>query len=592
MLSRFEWKGSARLRIAWLSLLLLILVGGSTTARDRVLLDVSLNDSIRTISGRVEVTWYEVDSSYSDPHFRLWGNRVCDSTTSADPDSCGFLIYSIEVNGVQLSGEPTVNGTDLAIAYRVSSPAESLTVRILFRTRVPESKDRFGYSDGDYQLDGWFPMPAPHRDGHWLVVPYDDESELVGDFYDFEVAVDYPDTLQLIAPGRYLSDTTELGVRDQFRLTPAHDFVMLLGKEFKLKSFQSDHTTINLYYRSRNESAVDSIAASVEFTLDWMADHVGPYPFKELVVVEAPLGMNGGVEFPQMYWQSGLSTGEYARFSRGVAIHETLHQWFYGIIASNQAEEPWLDESITEYFTERINDAEMQGNRQHVNFFGITAPAQIESRMRGYSHLDRLPITRSALAYSREDYFPTVYGKGPMVIKTIVGLLGEREQAFWKEYYRRFIFAHPTERDFVALLNEYSPFRERQSASDLIRTAHAVDYQVTNITSEEIPDSSHYRSIVYLNAVHPLPYPVPLRLGFPSEPVFDTLLTLSPGEQTLTLERAEPVTSAHIYPDGLIAIDTDYLNNSYLRSGHGAAFRLFSGITFLVESMISLVWGI
>ena len=49
--------------------------------------------------------------------------------------------------------------------------------------------------------------------------------------------------------------------------------------------------------------------------------------------------------------------------------------------------------------------------------------------------------------------------------------------------------------------------------------------------------------------------------------------------------------SAQFDPNGSVAIDSDYLNNSYARNGHGAAFRLFSGITFLVESFISLVWG-
>ncbi|MBK7141347.1 MAG: hypothetical protein IPH75_04620 [bacterium] len=579
------------MRTAWLSLLTLILLAGSLMARDRITLDVSLHDSSKTLSGKVAVTWYGVDSSFSNPHFRLWGNRVCQEMDKEIPDSCGMLIHAVEVNGVSLGTDPVIDGTDLAIPLMITEPSDSLTLTLLFETRVPETAGRFGYFEGNYLLDGWFPMPAPHRNGTWLVIPYDDESELVGDFFDFQVFVNYPDSMQLIAPGRVGSDTTDHKIRDQFLLSPAHDFAMLIGREFKLKSYASENTTVNIYYQTNEDESIDSTARSVIFTLDWMAEHVGPYPFPELVIVETGIGISGGVEFPQMFWQSDVSSGAYSRFLRSVAIHETLHQWFYGILASNQAEEPWLDESITQYFTELINDAEMGGEPHNVRFFGFVASAHSENRLRGYSHLDAMPITRSAVGYTREDYFPVIYGKGPMVIKTIAGLLGDSAQPFWQEYYRRFLFGYPTESDFVALLNQYPPFAERQNAQQFIRIAGAVDYRVEKIESEAVPDSNQYRSKVTLTAIHPLPFPVRLRLAFPTEPYFDTLIIPSPGQQLFTVTRAEPVMSAQFDPNGSVAIDSDYLNNSYARNGHGAAFRLFSGITFLVESFISLVWG-
>lgn len=582
------------MQIAWRSILLLILAFGTLAARDRIVIEASLDDSTRTISGRVSINWYQLDSSYSDPHFRLWGNRVCEKLAK-DEDSasdCGILIDSVRVGDNPISREVEVNGTDLSLPLTIDSTFDSLTVQIWFRTFVPIVADRFGYTGGNFLLDGWFPMPAPHRDGRWLVINYDDESELVGDFYDFETTFSYSKELQCIAPGRFRADTLENQIRDQFRLSPAHDFVLLLGNEFKQKEYSNGDTRVTFHYLSRNEHGVDSTAQSVLFTLDWMAREVGPYPFDELVVVQTPFGISGGVEYPQMYWQSEVSTGEYIRFDRNVAIHEAVHQWFYGIFASNQAEEPWLDESITEYFAERISSDEAKGRPDQANIFGITSRASSDSRFRGHYFLPKLAITRSALDYSNRDYYSVIYGKGPMIIKTIVGLLGSEAPTFWHTYYQTQLFKHPTDRDFIDLLNQYPPFSARQDAGDLIRSTDLVDYRIESLASELVSDSVGYKSTVKITAYNPLPYPVKLRLEFPTAEPFDTLIFPTPGQSELTFTRPEPVYFAYIDPDQVYAVDVNYLNNSFSREWHGAAFRLFSGITFLVESLCSMFWGI
>ena len=34
-----------------------------------------------------------------------------------------------------------------------------------------------------------------------------------------------------------------------------------------------------------------------------------------------------------------------------VTVHETAHQWWYGVVGNDQIDEPWLDEALTEYST-------------------------------------------------------------------------------------------------------------------------------------------------------------------------------------------------------------------------------------------------
>jgi hypothetical protein len=572
---------------------------GTAIARDQIRIEASLDTSSHTISGVMTVTWDKTDSSYNDPHFRLYANFVAGQNKSdaVDTTQKGSFIDSIVINGYRLQKTPVIIDSDLSVLAEFWKPGiedytSSRTMSVYFRTVLIAGGNRLGHYDDQYALDGWFPMPAPRRNGQWQVIPYDEETELVGDFYDFDVSFSYPIGLTCIAPGRYKSDSSDTAVTDHFRLTPAHDFALLLGKDFKRKDYSTGSTRIPFYYHSIDEPAVDSTAQSVIFTLDWMSEHVGPYPFDELVVAQSSIGFQGGIEFPQMFWLSNVSSGEYTRMGRTTAIHEVLHQWFYGIIASNQAEAPWLDESITEYFTERINRAEAGKGPDLLTAFGMTATAETYSRFLGYNYLDKLPITRSALAYSHHEYTPVIYGKGPMIIRTLIGLMGPAESDFWKEYYRRFLFGYPAENDFVGLANQFPPFAERQNAELLINSAVRVDFRMDEITSAEIADSGVTRSTVRFTVYQPFPFPVKLRFEFPIDQPFDTTFVPTVGEQQITITRPQPVSAAMIDPDRVYSIDINYLNNSLSRSSHGAAFRLFSSVTLLVESLFSLVWGI
>lgn len=588
------------MRIAWRSLLLFALLTGTAIARDQIRIEASLDTDTQTITGVMEVIWHNSDSTYADPHFRLYANfEPKHPIFSTGEENSQTVIDSVYLSGRRDSVERSVSGTDLGLTLgpeyfwdSTNNITRTRTISLFFSTKIGDGGNRLGQFPEQYNLDGWFPMPAPFRDGRWMVVPYDDETELVGDFYDFDVSFSYPSNLTCIAPGRYGADTSESAITDHFRLTPAHDFVLLLGTGFKRKEYFTNGIRVPFYYRSRNDAAVDSTAQSVLFTLDWMAEHVGPYPFDELVIAQTEIGFSGGIEFPQMYWQSNVSSGEYLRFSREVAIHETLHQWFYGFLASNQAEDPFLDESITEYFSERISDAETNRNASLLDAFGFAARSESYSRLIGHNFLDKLPITRSALAYSRREYTPVIYGKGAMVMRTITRLMGDAGDDFWKAYYQQFLFKHPTQPDFVALANQFAPFAERRNVGLLLNSATALDYRIDEVESEELADSGQVRSTIRFTAQHPLPYPVQVRLEFPADPAFDTTLLATPGEQQFEVVRHQPVTVATLDPNYQYAIDVNYLNNSLSRSSHGAAFRLFSGITFLVESLFSIVGGI
>ena len=39
-----------------------------------------------------------------------------------------------------------------------------------------------------------------------------------------------------------------------------------------------------------------------------------------------------------------------------VIMHETGHNWFYGMLASNERADPWIDEGFTSFYESKYND--------------------------------------------------------------------------------------------------------------------------------------------------------------------------------------------------------------------------------------------
>ncbi len=67
----------------------------------------------------------------------------------------------------------------------------------------------------------------------------------------------------------------------------------------------------------------------------------GPFPYPELWVAITP-GQSDGTEFP-----TALQFGDVRRSQlRALVAHEVSHQWVYSLVGNNQAENPWLDESL------------------------------------------------------------------------------------------------------------------------------------------------------------------------------------------------------------------------------------------------------
>jgi len=589
------------LRIRWLSCCLLILFVSVVQAFDGLVIDAVMDTEARTISGSVSFDVCARDVDLPELRFQLYPNLHC-----ADDTACGIKIDSLTVREENLSSVMTIDGTDLSVPLNsVALSGKSIAASIWFTTHLPVGNPRVGFSGDQYLLAEWFPVLAPWRDNQWQRISYRKYLEPSVDLTDIKATISYPDSLQLIAPGILGTESIEGTTTAQIELNAASGAPLLFGTGYHLDSTAVLNAALKVYFRERDRFALDTVRSAATAALEYMSDYVLAYPFDELIVVIGGLAGGGGLEQPRMILASvpprTITNGFYA----SMIVHEVIHQWFYGIVNSSQAEAPWLDESVTDYLTLKIGRHCSQGQPDLFDLFGLTANRLTIRRMEARSVMETDPITRPGdRFYDRTTYIRAVYGKGTLILQTLMALMGEeQEQLFWREYADSFQYAVPQPEDFVRLADKYLPAPEGTDVRTILDHTLATDFAVVSLSTEMITppgeeddgvaeDSLEWKvSIEYL-ARHPLGFPVDLKVVFLDGSVIDTVLNPTPGRHKIEYTAASPAVAAIIDPEFKYVIDDDFLNNSLTREqSRGAALRLFSGVTFLVESLFSSLWG-
>ena len=79
---------------------------------------------------------------------------------------------------------------------------------------------------------------------------------------------------------------------------------------------------------------------------------VGEYPYNIVSVVQGPESFGGGMEYPTI---TVISPGEMLKELDNTIAHEIGHNWFYGILASNERDHPWMDEGINTYYDNKYS---------------------------------------------------------------------------------------------------------------------------------------------------------------------------------------------------------------------------------------------
>ncbi len=209
----------------------------------------------------------------------------------------------------------------------------------------------FGYSEVQMNLTNWYPFIVPYYNNDWVIrEPWSHGEYLVYPLADFEVNLKFtdPSTAPIVAASGYAEAN---GDSTRYTLKNGRAFVISASRDFQVSSMNVGDTTVYSYYFPIYKNAGDAAMTATAQAIQVFSQKFGPYPHKTLSVVIADF--QDSMEFSALYFHSrsfyDLYDGKPQSYLIAVAAHETGHQWWFDQVANDQAQEPWLDESLTTY---------------------------------------------------------------------------------------------------------------------------------------------------------------------------------------------------------------------------------------------------
>lgn len=496
-------------------------------------IEVSLDRANMALLGRERVTFRNLGTDpVGELPFHLYPNAF--SNTHSQWARDGRQEQAVIARGAADGGYLEIrairdaDGADLAAATRIDEtvmrvtlpeplpPGGEIVLHIEFTTRLPRILARMGKLGVHINAMQWFPKLAAHRNDTFIDWPFHNPSEFAADFGRYEVAITLPRDYVVEASGDRVGDIANAAdgtATTTFQADAVHDFAWCANPHFVRRVERTRRgTELVLLNQPFLEPKAQLTLDAVRFAMETLDDWLFPYPYQRLVIDAQPHGQGGGMEYPGLFTISARSP-EFARCLRdrsenpaGVAIHEFVHQYFYGLVANNEFEEAWLDEGLTSYLTNRLLE-EFFGTSPGARGLPLAAAAQVYTpalsdggplvRICGYRQspfqeegdslfgfeLPQLALrgmnddrfaarkatyaafaeastlrTRSweVLRRDRDNaYIAIAYAKPALMLRTLERQVGwDRMLEFLRTWSRRYAWKHPNSDDFIALADE------------------------------------------------------------------------------------------------------------------------------------------
>lgn len=506
-------------------------------------------------------------------------------------------------------------------------PGGSVEVEAEFTTRLSRGMGARAGVRGDYWLVAqWYPKLAVfepagrrgRREPGWNAHQFHADGEFYADFGRYQVHITVPESYVVGATGRRTAtlETEEPGrVRYTYEQEDVHDFAWTAWPGFREVVRTFDPAAEVTAAERREVAGLLGVGASelqlrpVDVTLlippafahhverhmratmealKWFGLWYGAYPYDTVtVVVPADGTTGGGMEYPTFFTTSDLYPLRYPPLRdvlgpEQVTVHEFGHQYWYGIVASNQTEEAWLDEGFDSYSTAKVL-TRAYGSAMGT-FLGIELGADALARGAHGAGPRTGRVVQDSWTYLEGSYGTNSYQRPELVLRTLERSLGEATFArAMRTWYQRWKFRHPTSRDFFDVVEEacdcdLGSFWEQAVLGDAV-----ADFAVRSVASRRLEsprgrfredgetvfraegeplEPARYRNRAVIQRVGDLRWPVQVLLTFADGSEHRETWDGEGRLHEVVVEGPSPLVSATVDPEHLLALDIDRINNS------------------------------
>jgi hypothetical protein len=512
-------------------------------------IEVALNDTAHTLSAFQRIQYINNSSQSLDfIYFHLWPNAYKNNNTALarqllEQNRTALYFSKPEERGYIDSLDFKVNGKPVVIQYDAANPdicklvlneplrsLDTLEITTPFFVKIPDAKfSRLGHTGQAYFITQWYPKPAVFDQDGWHPMPYLDQGEFYSEFGSFDVSVTLPQNYVLAATGDRIDAGNEetflnnkvietLGRMDQkdfraremefpasskafktirFKQYRVHDFAWFADKRFNVIHDQielpGNKRTVDtwVFFTNKNfELWKDAVTYVNESTIFYSSLN-GDYPYNHVTAVDGTIMAGGGMEYPNITVIGDMDNA----FDLDVTIaHEVGHNWFYGILGSNERDYPFMDEGINSFYEMRYVRAkyplrklsEFLGRDSTFRLLGLNkTPFWREKEFTYYlsatARMDQ-PILLPSPDFTSFNYGSIVYGKTPVVLDYLMDYMGEETfDKAMKFYYEQFRFKHPTPGDFIKTMSYFSGKDLDWFRNYLLKSTAHLDYKIKKV---------------------------------------------------------------------------------------------------------------
>lgn len=396
----------------------------------------SFAEEVKTVSA------VDIDKAY--PNGKSYGN---------------ISFYDVKVDGEKV--DINIEGKENCILSvelgRELYPDESVDIHMDYTVSLANINHRLGYGDDTVNLGNFHPIACVYENGRGFVKNEfcSNGDPFYSDIANYDVTIEYPKEYVIANTGG--GDTSEDGdiKVSSLKSTKTRDFCIVLSKKFKQKSKKVNKTEVKYYYYDDLDPD-HSLQISCD-AIETFSEMFGEYPYEQFSVVQTNF-VYGGMEYPNLVMISDdISIREDIDY---VIVHETAHQWWYGLVGNNEFENAWQDESLTEYSTALFFEKHPEynfdykqiissANEVYKNFLNIFSKV--------YEKVDKSMTRRLNEFKTEPEYVNCVYVKGMLMYDNIREGIGEKKfLKCLKQYYKKFAYRNARPEDLVAIFENVS----------------------------------------------------------------------------------------------------------------------------------------
>ena len=512
---------------------------------------VSLNDTEHTLDGKIQIDYHNNSPQTLDfIYIHLWANAYKDHTTALgkqlyqsgndilkfgdDSLKGGYSKLNFQSSGNNLKWELDEKHQDIAKLYLPTGlkSGESIKISTPFMVKIPSGDiSRLGHVGQSYQITQWYPKPAVYDKNGWHQMPYLNQGEFYSEYGSFDVKITLPDNYVVGSTGDLQGDEEKNFLKAKsvetqsflngpeqktrpknefppsstttktlhYKQSKVHDFAWFADKRYLVLQDEVElpHSkrmvTTYVMFTPRNANLWKDASEYIKDGTYYYSLWNGDYPYNQVTAVDGTISAGGGMEYPNV---TVIGNSGDATSLEVVIVHEVGHNWFYGILGSNERDHGWMDEGLNTLNEIRYMQTKYPGNTQlsdqvlngKFHFDHLDYHDQADLMFQGIAKLgEDQPIETKSADFLAINYGIVMYQKTGLVFHYLKSYLGdELFDKCMSAYYEKWKFRHPQPEDLQEVIETVSGKKMDWFFHDLIQTTNHIDYKICKLKGDEV----------------------------------------------------------------------------------------------------------